>query len=305
MGFKKGVFGGSPARARWRLLRTMWSMWTIIASAGLLFYLLFSTPLWLTPQLYAVGLCCFHAWHWAAHQRWLLYPMWKVHMYHHWKVYPPKRFMTKVYQNDKAGRSSLGSIAHDGPLYAGLLGNVAALYAFGFLRPVDVLVALLTYAFVGSFANWLHHTFHIEGHWIERYVYFHDLRALHYTHHQGTAKHNYGFLDFSGDIAGQTMHKPDYSLSNPNRHAEGAALLLGKGDEYCSKVQPGPLPDLQSSGVQECLFSVVCFTIEGLIGAFGMAFGPAKEEPSRGGAGQTTGDAAAAVASRWDFLLFS
>jgi hypothetical protein len=290
MGFSKGVFGGSAARARWRLLRTMLSMWILISSFSIVFHRTLDTPLWLLPQLYFVLLLVFHGWHWAAHQRWLCYPMWKVHMYHHWKVYPPKRFLSREYQNDKPGRTRLGSVAHDGPLYFGIVGNVAMLHALGLVDPVGVAVCVATYAFVGSFANWLHHTFHIEGHWIERYVYFHDLRALHYTHHQGTAKHNYGFLDFTGDLASGVLQQPDYALSNaaaaapvaetgkaatdraagvdgkgkgrrsksPAAATSGGAGArpaaeahpFGRGDEHRSKVTPGPLPVLGNDSLQ-------------------------------------------------------
>jgi hypothetical protein len=178
--------------------------------------------------------------------------------------------------DDKAGRTYFTSVAHDGPLYLGMLFNVVALYFLNLIREADVMVALLIYAFVGSFANWLHHTFHIEGHWIERFVYFHDLRALHYTHHQGTAMHNYGFLDFAGDVATHSFKAPDYSLSNHNATVDlqqNLSSIVGDGSEHLSKVHPGDLPQLGSSGFKECLFVGVCYIIEGLVGLLGMIFG--------------------------------
>ena len=69
MGFKKGVFGGSPARIQWRLQRVMLSMWILIIMHGILFHFTIGTPLWLLPELYFVGLIVFHSWHWATHQR--------------------------------------------------------------------------------------------------------------------------------------------------------------------------------------------------------------------------------------------
>ena len=106
MGFTKGKFGSSLERAKWRLKRVMMSMWIIITASGVLLHVLLGTALWLTPILYLMGLIAFHGWHYMAHQRNILYPMYKVHMYHHWKVYPPKRFLSKIYQNDKAGRTA-------------------------------------------------------------------------------------------------------------------------------------------------------------------------------------------------------
>jgi len=263
-------------------------------------------PLWLLPQLYAAGLLIFHSWHWAAHQRWLLYPMWKVHMYHHWVVYPPKRFMSIEYKNDKKGRTTLGSILHDGPLYLGMMTNILILWHFKLLRPTDIIVSIFTYASVGSYSNWLHHTFHIEGHWIERFVYFHDLRALHYTHHQGTAKQNYGFLDFCGDVATGSAQSGDYSLSN----WKGSAPL-GDGSEHRSKVRPGNLPGILQDGLHECFCCVICFAIEFLIGIQGIIFGAAKNKKAlmndtKLAQSGEYGQASDSIASVWtDLFLFS
>ena len=320
MGFNKGKFGSSAARANWRLLRVMLGLWIVIVVSGAVLHLCLGTPWWLTCELYLVGLASFHIWHWAAHQRWLLYPMWKVHMFHHWKVYPPKRFLAREYKNDKEGRTPLTSLAHDGPLYAMLLGNAAALYAGGYLpRTHDVAVALASYAAVGSFFNWLHHALHVEGHCVERLLWFHDLRALHYTHHQGTAKHNFGFIDFAGDILGDSMEKPDYALSNSasagrggkdgqEEEKEAVARAAGTGDEHKSKVKPGALPTLAADGPKECAFVGTCFVIEGLVGVMGFVFGAAKDE--RGAATSKQALAAPSIASEVlgtarDMLLFS
>ena len=229
-----------------------------------------------------------HVWHLAAHQRWLCPPMYKVHMYHHWQVYPPSRFLSRVYTNDKEGRTNLGSVLHDGPLYVGMGGNVLALYLWGMIDIYGGAAGFATYAFVGSFANWLHHAFHIEGHFVERFVYFHDLRALHYTHHQGTARHNYGFLDFSGDTVTGTVRPGDYSLSNPdNRRTERDKL--GLGDEHRSRVKPGPPPTLGRDGPLECVHCGICALIEGIVGLLGATFGGTTTVPtdSQAAVGQT------------------
>ena len=281
MGFNKGKFGSSLARAKWRLKRVMMSMWVLIALAGAVVHISIGSPLWLAPLLYLLGLVAFHAWHWMAHQRWLLYPAYKVHMYHHWKVYPPKRFLSKVYMNDKGGRTAWSSFCHDGPLYAGMMLNVFGLWQLGLVdRWQDVAVSGAIYAAVGSWSNWLHHSFHVEGHWIERYVYFHDLRALHYTHHQGTAKHNYGFLDFGMDIADGSLAQPDYALSNKKDvgRKRAASLHSTTLDEHISVVQPGPLPTIGRDGLKECAFAGVAFAIEMIVGALGMLLGKAKED---------------------------
>eukprot|EP00567_Pseudictyota_dubia_P006065 CAMPEP_0197452350 /NCGR_PEP_ID=MMETSP1175-20131217/31832_1 /TAXON_ID=1003142 /ORGANISM="Triceratium dubium, Strain CCMP147" /LENGTH=305 /DNA_ID=CAMNT_0042985333 /DNA_START=1 /DNA_END=918 /DNA_ORIENTATION=+ len=273
----------------------MMSMWLLVALRGLASHVVVGSPLWLMPMLYLMGLVVFHAWHWMAHQRWLLYPAYKVHMYHHWRVYPPRRFLSKVYKNDKEGRTAWSSFCHDGPLYGGMLLNIIILWTVGAInRWHDLSVAVLSYACVGSWSNWLHHALHIEGHWFERYVYFHDLRALHYTHHQGTAKHNYGFLDFGMDMVDGSLAKPDYALSNNEGIGRNDAqeihigqkeqLLLRRpstsNDEHISAVKPGPLPNLAKDGLKECAFAVVAFLIEINVGILGLLLGVAQEGDS-------------------------
>ena len=78
MGFNKGKFGSSPARARWRLQRVTLAIWLIICAAGLAAHAVLGCPLWLAAEMYLYILAAFQGWHWAAHQRWLLYPMWKA-----------------------------------------------------------------------------------------------------------------------------------------------------------------------------------------------------------------------------------
>jgi hypothetical protein len=277
MGFTKGVFGGSAARARWRLMRLSISLWIIVFLFSMLLYFFAGSPLWLLPEVYFSLLVVFQIWHWAAHQRWLFYPMWKVHVYHHWVIYPPKKFLSKVYKDDKAGRTTFTSLAHDGPLYLGVLANIAFLNAVELVRPLDCLAALVYIYLISAFTNFVHHATHVEGHWIEKFVYFHDLRALHYTHHQGTALHNFGILDFSGDIAGETLFAPNYELSNRKLNPEETAELCGHGNEHRSSVCPGPSPTVACNGLKEVAFYIIASSLEYSIGFLGLVFGAASE----------------------------
>lgn len=239
-------------------------------------------------------------------------------MYHHWIVYPPSRFMTTVYLDDEPGRTPLTSLAHDGPLYVGMLANLVLLYRLNLLSHPDLGVCLLVYAFVSAFAIWLHQTFHIKGHWIERFLYFHDLRALHLVHHQGTAKHNYGFLDHSCDLIGNSLATADFSLSNSwnqktdeDKGAETPpaaasvsqlpSLLLP--DQLQSPSSPpsprsqsspytaGIMPTLFNNGLLECCYAMTCVAIEIIVGLLGVIFGNArdKENPKALNAPKETG----------------
>jgi hypothetical protein len=214
-------------------------------------------------------------------------------MYHHWKLYPPSRFMTTVYLHDSPGRTPLSSFAHDGPLYIAMLLSLVVLYYLDLLRTADVGICLLVYAFVSSFAVWLHQTFHIQGHWIERFVYFHDLRALHLVHHQGTAKHNYGFLDHSCDIIGDSLLKADFSLSNSWNHKtdgdkDSKAVSVQELPSSLSPSEPsrspytaGEMPTLSKNGFKECLFAMTCVTIEIIVGLLGVILGNARDNDNK------------------------
>ena len=122
-------------------------------------------------------------------------------------------------------------------------------------------------------------------------MYFHDLRALHYTHHQGTAAHNYALLDFGSDAAAGTLKQADYGLSNragpgggsssssgKSTEKAAASLLLGSGAEHVSGVRPGPPPTLRRDGLQEVAFFAVALCIELLVGVLGLVLGAATEK---------------------------
>jgi hypothetical protein len=205
--------------------------------------------------------------------------MWKVHMYHHLVVYPPSRFLSHLYEDDEAGRTLLTTIAHDGPLYVLMLANLAVLYFLDSLRPLDIIISLLVYGYVSSFAVWLHQVFHVQGHWMERFLYFHDLRALHYVHHQENIQHNYGFLDHSCDSATNTLKKADYSLSNNwnvTKDIENSTARPEDSSLLLSPFTAGPMPTIWHNGVKECIFAVTCISIEVIVQILGMMFGKVK-----------------------------
>lgn len=292
-------------------------MFLIVAAIGWFLRFTIGSPIWLALEIYAYILVAFQLWHWAAHQRILFFgllpnPMYRVHLYHHWHVYPPTRFLSTLYKDDKAGRTTVGSLAHDGPLYALMVLNIALLKYYELINWYDVVASVGVVGFVGSYSNWMHHAIHIEGHWIERFVYFHDLRALHYTHHQGTALHNFGIIDFGTDYLGAALYKPDYSLSNgPAKKDAASASAPGKGSEHRSKCKPGPPPTM-ADGLQEVSFYYLSSLIEVLVVAIGSVFGGTKDKkgrPASSGtapAGSDAGKPKDDVLVSWaDFFLFN
>lgn len=61
------------------------------------------------------------------------------------------------------------------------------------------------YLIIFTYAKWLHQAFHIDGHWMEQYAWFHEMRMNHFEHHLNAIDVNYGFLDFSITSTASTL----------------------------------------------------------------------------------------------------
>jgi hypothetical protein len=116
---------------------------------------------------------------------------------------------------------------------------VRALRALGlFHRPCDAVVAAGLVAAVGAFSNLTHHASDVEGHWLEALIYFHDLRALHYSHHQGTAAHNCAPLDFGSDAALPAHSGPQTTALAAAAARRVANLRRPRSQRPCLEVAP-------------------------------------------------------------------
>lgn len=161
---------------------------------------------------YIVEYFCFYFWHWQAHHRVWWIPFNKAchqkHQEHHWHVYPPTDFYgQQCTASDSATHLTwleyfhpMGWVSqHELLLY--LLSCMSlVLSRLLFDASNGAIAGAVGGIFImGFIGNYLHHSFHIPKHWLERYNWFHELRGLHFVHHKGTAKHNYGILNMSGD----------------------------------------------------------------------------------------------------------
>ena len=181
---------------------------------------------WYSMLLYYIaGLLCFYLWHWQAHHRLTWVPFNKgcyiKHKEHHWEIFPPDRFFgvsTNTEHNPHPKtwiqyvKHKTWISDHEALLYILMLGVL-------FLSKIYLSVSwgtfsggLIGYLLMGFIGNYLHHSFHVYNHWLSCYKWFHELRALHYVHHLGTAKHNYAVLNmsldrFMGSFLFNTPHK--------------------------------------------------------------------------------------------------
>lgn len=141
-------------------------------------------------------------------------------MEHHFVVYPPRYFFgnpklkKQEYVYDwtdyvpLARFKSLGALCHDGPMYLLAFGVIYIAYKLGASR-ASMIGGVLELFIVGSIAIYLHNSFHVKDHWLERFQWFHELRALHYIHHLGNANHNYALMNFGIDKFLHLYHVQD------------------------------------------------------------------------------------------------
>jgi len=91
-----------------------------------------------------------------------------------------------------------------------------------------LIFALIFAAFGGYIGNYLHQSFHVKGHFLERYGWFHELRAVHYIHHLHSTKHNYAVLNVGLDwLCGSLVLEE--ALKNSDDEVEKTIDISGLG----------------------------------------------------------------------------
>jgi hypothetical protein len=120
---------------------------------------------------------------------------------------------------------------------------------------------------MGSVGSALHSSFHVKGFQLECYEWYQELRALHFIHHLGNTKHNYGVLNisfidgvfnsvkllspksYSGDrqednhvTLPENIDARSLQRVGSSDGALGRAMLLNDISPSGSKPEPGKLP---------------------------------------------------------------
>lgn len=159
------------------------------------------------PIYYLIVYCAFYLWHWQAHHLiwWIPFnkACYKKHKEHHFVTYPSYAFFGKT--NKITGKwlqyftPTEWISHHEALLYVFMSFIIFSGYEFFHTSVKTMIGAVVGFIITGVIGNYLHHCYHIKGHWLEGYAWFHELRALHYAHHLKTAKQNYGILNMSLD----------------------------------------------------------------------------------------------------------
>lgn len=185
-------------------------------------------PLYITPISWFIDMIIFYIWHVQAHHKisWIPFntSCHNWHNLHHQRFYPAKYF----YGSDKAGewianyKNEWYLIRHAMPLgelkpiesiqnesfgiVMTLIVNLIKYYVFEL--SFDVIVACLIQGLMVDFlGNYLHLSFHVHDHWLNKFDTYKELKYLHYEHHKGDTKRNYAIFFFGLDKMFETYFR--------------------------------------------------------------------------------------------------
>lgn len=132
----------------------------------------------------------------------------ETHDIHHKRMYPPEDYLAPGKYREVPNEAQ--------PFKYYAAAAIPLVTAVFLLAPLTMALALTAELLVVAWANdWLHQKFHIEGFWMERYSWFHELRALHWHHHVDDSK-NLGIFSWFADSIFRTYEEvqttPTYLL---------------------------------------------------------------------------------------------
>jgi hypothetical protein len=138
-------------------------------------------------------------------------------MLHHHSYYPAKHYYGtkkaldtwKIDENNLLiSDSFFGKFRHMLPGYTSIHHELL-LYIFGFgillgsyilrVPTKTIWAAFIGYLIMGFIANFLHQSFHVPNHFLNKYHWFKELNILHFRHHQGSTKNNLCVVNFAAD----------------------------------------------------------------------------------------------------------
>jgi sterol desaturase/sphingolipid hydroxylase (fatty acid hydroxylase superfamily) len=138
-----------------------------------------------------------HCMHWALHQPGAGRAH-QAHMVHHLKLYPPNDYVSKTYRH--AGKDSSPQFFATGATPLVVLPGI--LWVFGIMSLTVMLTVLAVEVVMAFLNNYLHDSFHIENHRLNRVWavrrWYERLTAVHYLHHLDMTK-NFGIFTFWWD----------------------------------------------------------------------------------------------------------
>lgn len=184
--------------------------------------------MFITPISWFVDMIVFYAWHVQAHHRieWLPFneSCHNWHNLHHHRFFPAKHF----YGSDKAidwitncqnewflitHALPLGELKPIESIQNESFGIIMAIVITGikyfiFGLQINIIAATIIQGILVDFVgNYLHLSFHIQNHWLNRFETYKELKYLHYEHHKGDTKRNYAIFFFGLDKMFETYFR--------------------------------------------------------------------------------------------------
>lgn len=116
-------------------------------------------------------------------------PLYRAHMAHHLKAYPPGDLFSLQYR----------TVGFESTTYRFIVAGVGLAILFFIFTPLWFSGPMaFCMAFLGWLNSYIHDSTHVAGHPLERFPLFNRLRALHVIHHIDMSK-NYGIITFVND----------------------------------------------------------------------------------------------------------
>lgn len=150
---------------------------------------------WILALGLTVGVGTLTGWfvHWIMHQRWSG-RLYRSHMTHHVKLYPPSNFLSETYRD--AGADNGSFVFFPAVALPCLIGGLLLFWA-----GVDLVTlggVAMTAIGLGFVHDYFHTAFHLEHTWLNRFKWFQELRRKHLIHHR-RVKTNLGVITFVWD----------------------------------------------------------------------------------------------------------
>lgn len=138
--------------------------------------------------------------HRALHQKWAG-PFYRAHMQHHLELYPADKLTSSTYRN--AHWYNRGPFLFTPPFLVIVLTaiGIAQLLHAPMWTVIDIACIFIVFGFVN---DWIHDSFHLEKHFLQKLRYYRLIRIAHLFHHVNMDK-NYGIVSYEWDKIFKTI----------------------------------------------------------------------------------------------------
>lgn len=141
--------------------------------------------------------------HRALHQKWAG-PFHRAHMQHHLELYPTGKLTSPTYR--KAHWYNRGPFLFTPPfiVLVSIAAGIAHLLDAPMWTVVEIAAIFVAFGFVN---DWVHDTFHLQKHPLQRIRYYRRIRIAHFIHHADMSK-NFGIVSYEWDrVFGTAVNK--------------------------------------------------------------------------------------------------